>query len=234
MARIAKNKQQDGRRGKLGKLVYSRNRYGEIVYELTEREDNPSEAQLRTRQKHQEVIKLWKTLNPKEIQQLNIYASDPDIRRACLPAKIVDGYSLFFHLKRNLQEIGETINKEVKSLESEIQYVYDFNIDYKKGRSKPSMKLYLSEDLSKETKLIIYATHPLPGGTGKPKKTWFRIIGVKDSSFKQGSNIINDYLKIFKEIDKEAMSIFFKFKTVDKRQGMCSNPTPSLYTLIIQ
>ena len=234
MASIRKYTQYDDMHGKLGKLILSRNRYGSFAYEMPEYVNRSTNAQIRTQLSHREVIKLWQTLSPKEIYYIDMMASDPAVKSMCHPAVIATGYSLFYYLKRNLQEIGEPLTNKVPSLTKGVQYIADFNVELKKYRGKQGLKLTMRSEINKNTKLIVYATHSVPGGIGKPNNSWFRKISILDSSFKQGSYITSDYLNVFKSIDMNAMSMFFRFKTVDRRSGLASNPQISTITLSIK
>ncbi len=223
----------DDMRGKLGRIVISKNKYGSIAYEMPEYVDRKSNAQIKTRQLHSEVIELWHTLTPKEIYYIDRQASDVGIRSLCKPAKIVDGYSLFYYLKRNLQEIGEPLTKEVKGLTLGVQHIYDIRVELKKFRGKQGLRLFIGDKIDENTKLIVYATHSLGGGIGKPNESWYRKISVLDSKFKSGSYITTDYLKVFKSIEMDKISIYFRFKTVDKISGLASNPEISIFTLLL-
>lgn len=234
MARNRKYSQLDDMQGSIGRIIVSRNRYGSFTYEKPEYFHKSTPAQKKTQHYHKQVLKLWQTLSPKEIMPIDRQAADQDIRRMCHPAEIVTGYSLFYYLKRNLQEIGEPLTNKVPLITSGAQFIPNFMVEIKKNKKKPNLKLYMGDNIDTNNKLIIYATHSVPGGICRAKDSWYRKISVLDSSFKQGNYITTDYLNVFKSIDTEAMSIFFKFKTVDKRSGMASNPILSIFTLSIK
>ncbi len=234
MAKADKYGEFDEMRGKLGKKIISKNRYGTIIYEQPEYIDKKTPGQIRTRVLHNEVMKLWRTLSPKDINYISMKASDTDIRRICKPANVSTAYLLFFYLKRNLQEIGESIDTKITGVERGVQYINEFRVELNRYRGKPGLKLFFKPDIDKETKLIVYGTPCLPGGRSKPKTSDYRKITVLDNNFKSGTYITKAYLNIFKEIDEEMMSIHFKFKTVNKISGVASNPETTVFTLIIK
>jgi hypothetical protein len=234
MASIRKYTQYDDMRGKLGKLIISRNRYGSIAYEQPEYINKPTSGQIRTRLLHKEVIKLWQTLSPKEINFIDMQASEQAIKSLCSPAKIATGYSLFYYLKRNQQEIGEPLTNTVPTLINISTPIINFSIELRDYRIKKGLRLFMGKAIDDNTKVIVYATHSVAGGIGKPKDSWFRIIKVLDAKFKSGSSITKDYINIFKAIDTTAMSIFFRFKVVDKNSGLASNPLISTFLLSIK
>jgi len=233
MAGIRKFSNMDDMRGKLGNNIISKNRYKSFMYEKPDYIDKQTPAQLKTRQLHRDVIKLWQTMTPKDIEFIDRWAAQPSLRSMCSPAKITDGYSLFYYFKRNLQEIGEKITKEVVITYLPVQHLTDFKVEWHKFRKQTGMRLFIDPILDENTKLIIYATHSIPGGIGKPKPSWYRKKKVIDNKFISGSYITADYLKIFKEIDKETMTIYFRYKTIDKRCGLASNPEVVRFPLSI-
>jgi hypothetical protein len=234
MAKGNKYGKYDEMRGKLGKTIVSKNRYGPIVYELAEYVDKKSSKQIKVRQHHKEVLALWQTLTPKEVLFINQQASQPEIRSKCSPATIVDGYSLFYYLKRNLQEIGEPINTKVDAHSFSVQHIFNNTVELNEFRKKQGLQLHLGAAIDENTKMIVYATHSLQGGLSKPKESWYRKIGVYDTRFKTGSYITADYLDVFEAIDMNKISIWFKFKTIDRRSGFASNRNINVYCLLIQ
>jgi hypothetical protein len=213
----------DGR-GKFGKTILSKNRYSGLAYPQPEFIADFSDAQILSQNKHAAVLELWHKFSPEDIMIINRYAADSYVRQACAPSNVSTGYLLFIHLNRNLLEIGVPMISDLNSLglASNLQHIHDFRIEIKKYRSKPGLRLFADSVIEPNTKVIIYATPSIQGGIGTPKDCWFRKISVIDSDFKYGSYITSDYLRVFGSIDTKAMSIFFRFKTVDKRSGFAS------------
>jgi hypothetical protein len=86
MAKNRKYSHMDDMRGKLGRLIVSKNRYGSFTYELPEYNHKATKAQVRTQVLHAKVIKQWQTLSPGEIQKIDMYATDPAVKSMCPPA----------------------------------------------------------------------------------------------------------------------------------------------------
>ena len=85
---------------------------------------------------------------------------------------------------------------------------------------------------NQESKLILYSTLCLLNGRSKLKTTDYRKITVLDNNFKSCTYIRKAYFNIFKEIDENMISIYFKYKTVIN--GVASDPENTAFPLIIQ
>ncbi len=75
-----------------------------------------------------------------------------------------------------------------------------------------------------DLKLILYGTLCLFSERNKFKLRDCRKIAILDNNFKFCKYIRKAYFNIFKEIDENIMSIYFKYKTVNMISWGCLNP----------
>ncbi len=153
-------------------------------------------------------------------QKLKWYelAKEDSIKRSGSGKKLKDGQLIFLSYNGFLQEIGEPINKDAPVLEDPQYFTY-VSLDIANKGGKGEMILHFKPAIDSSTKLIIYSTAGL--NTGKPEidKRYFRKICVLDSNFISGSNILAQYLCIFKEIPSKGKVVGLKVLPVNKRCG---------------
>ena len=204
--------------GSVGATQFRQTRYGLVLCNTTIPVNRWSPAKESSNHRFGNTSRLWAKVKYQDVDNWNQLADT--INKT---DKLGNEYSprandVFKHVNRYLFEINEPVifvaPKKVlpKLIESP-------EIDLKVSERLDDLCLFFKKPIHKDTKYIIYATHPVNNGRNSPKDSWFKKFAVIDSTFLSGYSLINEYLAVHQSNIYPYYRIFFRIKPVSRISG---------------
>lgn len=210
-------------RGKSGATSFTRDRTGQHMRLISGRIKSTSYKMLSSQSKHKTVLNSWTMLSNRNRNEWNelgktFYCTDRlgNTFPYC-------GRDIYQKFSRNLLEIGEKIKSEPPKNRI-VQHFNSFSAEITvKDNNIQNIFLFIKPAISKNTKLLVFATHPLKQGVSNPVPKNYKRIGYLDYSFNSGGSILHLYKSVFPSYTYFINQIGFYIKPINLHTGIASN-----------
>lgn len=206
-------------RGQVGDYIISKKGKTKYIRKKGKKKNHHTKPKQKTEGRLGELSKIWNSLTIKERRTWFKLFKSEHIFDNKKNKQISDPRYLFIGLNREMQEIGEPINR-IAPVYAEPQIMFDAKVEMVLKGKNLSMNLHLLNEIEANTKVIVLATPSLTNPSDEINERLYRLITVIDSNFVSGSSIKEEYLKVFQKIVRVGEEFSFKFKPVHKLSGV--------------
>ena len=209
-------------RGKLGNIVFSKNRYGPYDVLKTNPRKDRTEAQRNTNGDMGNLSRAWSDkISAKQHEDwsrfaLNFKRTDTSGNTYTLAPRDV-----FMSCNSNLKEVGLPVIFDAPA-NIPPQTFDSFTLETSADNWILKLNLFIKPEIKEDTRILIFATDFLRNSKYYFKDTWFRVIGYINSSFKSGDSIVSIYQSRFENVLSTDYKIAFRLKPVSAISGISS------------
>ena len=219
MAKIDLAGDLSGMSGKHYGMVFSKNSYGVYMKKYRKPVNPRTQSQQDVRGKFSELSKEWGKLTDKQRRGwMSIGKETTYVKKGRYFTYM--GFTYFMKLNRELQNIGQTLYKDIcRSTLVQPPSMYEAIVEVKTRKGKEDIKLKLPEKLDECTSVVVYATC-LQKSSRQIDWKQLRVIKVIDSTFKQGGSIKDAYVEKYGYLPGKEDKVGFAVMAVNNYCGL--------------
>ena len=208
-------------RGKLGNIVFSKNKYGPYSALKTNPTDKKTDAQMRVRASMANLSRIYSNnLNKLQYQGWSKLVSKITRTDSSGNKYNPAPRDIFIACNFNFSELGLPLMFDPPKKLS-VQSFNSFKIEIFTDNDNNDIRLFFKPAISEDTRIMIFATKFLSNSLSYFRDSLFKKIGYIDSGFKSGDSIISLYKSIpyFNCVLDGSFQIAFRLKPVSCSSG---------------
>ena len=208
-------------KGSIRDLVFIEGKYGSQIRTKAVPRNKITPPRIRVRRNHGKTSDAWAKVNPQQVNAWRAFAMRFPYINDVDQEVYYTNRSIFLKCNRSLIEINQPVILDPPK-NTNVQNFDTIDADIIVSGDLWDIKLHFKPLIKKNTKVIVFATAFLKPGVNSPKSNKYKEIAVLDSTFINGSSILEYYNKVFLYQSFKSFKIAFKFKPVSTLSGFRS------------